>query len=198
MSELRLKPQIPLPLGAPTFERRDAGQTRDAYAARGGAGGDPAAGTHGDADGRGVIAVVGFPRACPQLGHGHGLQPHRAGASSVCLSTLACVALSHLRTCVCVFTHTRLCGEQVKVQELQGAIRDTSATLQDVEAQLEKAKADLLEHEADYLLRQIAAEHVDEVARKQVTEVSAAPAPAPATLSSLRAKCSGRGARPWR
>eukprot|EP00802_Teleaulax_amphioxeia_P020588 Tamp_20881.p1 GENE.Tamp_20881~~Tamp_20881.p1 ORF type:complete len:245 (-),score=72.71 Tamp_20881:441-1097(-) len=60
---------------------------------------------------------------------------------------------------------------QVKVQELQGAIRDTSATLQDVEAQLEKAKADLLEHEADYLLRQIAAEHVDEVARKQVTEV---------------------------
>jgi multidrug resistance efflux pump len=97
-----------------------------------------------------------------------------------------------------VFTHTRLCGEQVKVQELQGAIRDTSATLQDVEAQLEKAKADLLEHEADYLLRQIAAEHVDEVARKQVTEVSAAPAPAPATLSSLRAKCSGRGARPWR
>ncbi len=58
------------------------------------------------------------------------------------------------------------------MEELHGAIRDTSAALLDLEAQLEKAKADLLNHEADYLLRQIATEQVDEVAQKRVTEVS--------------------------
>lgn len=67
---------------------------------------------------------------------------------------------------------TGLCAEQVKVEELHGAIRDTSAALLDLEAQLEKAKADLLNHEADYLLRQIATDQVHEVAQKRVTEVT--------------------------
>jgi hypothetical protein len=76
-----------------------------------------------------------------------------------------------------------LCSGQVKgeelgacsryiVEELQGAIRDSSASLQYVETQLEKAKAILLEHEADYLLRQSTVEQVDKVALKKVTEVS--------------------------
>jgi hypothetical protein len=96
--------------------------------------------------------------------------------STVCWMAPASASLEPLpraRKCEAFFGQlTGLCAEQVKVEELHGAIRDTSAALLDLEAQLEKAKADLLNHEADYLLRQIATEQADEVAQKRVTEVS--------------------------